>query len=73
MIKKRILSTLTIFLLIFISVTFLIPSDLVAETRKFRVEDGHYDEQKVWVESGHFQDTWVDTSHNVLVASGYFQ
>jgi len=73
MIKRRTLSTLTIFLFVFISVTFLIPSDLNAETQNFWVKDGHYEDQKVWVSEGHFKDTWVDTSHNVWVTSGYFK
>jgi len=67
MYKKTINRLLVVFLFIFISVSFLIPSDLVAETRKFWVKDGHYENQKVWVTSGYFKDTqekrWVDTSY----------
>ena len=73
MIKRRFFSILTIFLFIFILVTFLIPSDLVAETRKFWVDTSHWEDQDFWVTSGYLKDTWVDTSHNVLVESGYFQ
>jgi len=67
MYKKIIYRLLAIFLFVFISVSFLIPSDLNAETRKFWVKDGHYEDQDFWVTSGYFKDTqekrWVDTSH----------
>ena len=87
MIKRRLFSTLTVFLFVFISVTFLIPSDLNAETREFWVDTSHWETNNVWVSEGHFQDTqekrWVDTSYtvtqgywenstkNVWVSSGY--
>jgi len=74
MYKKFICRLLTIFLFVFISVTFLVPSDLVAETRKFWVSDGHYEDQNFWVTSGYLQDTqekrWVDTSYTV--SQGYW-
>jgi len=75
MYKKIIYRLLAIFLFVFISVTFLIPSDLKAETQKFWVKDGHYEDQDFWVTSGFFKDTqekrWVDTSH--MVESGYWE
>ena len=75
MYKKIIYRLLAIFLFVFIFLTFLVPSDLNAETRKFWVKDGHYENQKVWVTSGYFKDTqekrWVDTSH--MVESGYWE
>ena len=73
MYKKIIYRLLILFLFVFIFVTFLIPSDLVAEIRQFLVIDGHYEDQDFWVTSGELQDTWVDTSHNAWVTSGYFQ
>ena len=87
MIKRRLFSTLTVFLFVFIFVTFLVPSDLNAETRKFWVDEGYYEDQDFWVTGGYFKDTqekrWVDTSYkvtqgywenytiNVWVSSGY--
>jgi len=87
MIKRRLFSTLMVFLFVFISVTFLVPFDLNAETREFWVDTSHWETNNVWVSEGHFQDTqekrWVDTSYtvtrgywenstkNVWVSSGY--
>jgi|GEM_PF-2485023 len=75
--KKIIYRLLTVSLFVLIAVTFLIPSDLFAEaeTRKFWVKDGHYEDQNYWVTSGYFKDTqekrWVDTSH--MVYQGYYK
>jgi len=75
MIKRRLLSTLTIFLFVFIFVTFLIPSDLNAETREFWVDTSHWEDQEVWVTGGYFKDTqekrWIDTSYTVT--QGYWE
>ncbi len=73
--KKFTYRILAIFLFVFISVSFLVPSDLNAETRKFWVKDGYYEDQDFWVTSGYFKDTqekrWVDTSY--MVESGYWE
>jgi len=69
--KKVIYSLLAIFLFVFISVTFLIPSDLNAETRKFWVDTSHWETEKEWVDTSHLKieghwenkKEWVDTSH----------
>ena len=77
--KKVIYRILAIFLFVFISVTFLVPSDLNAETRKFWVDTSHYETEKVWVDTSHLKieghwetnKTWVDTSH--MVYQGYWK
>jgi len=79
MIKRRLLSTLTIFLFIFIFVTFLIPSDLNAETQNFWVDKSHWETKKEWVDTSHMvyqgywkdKDVWVDTSYTV--SQGYWE
>jgi len=73
MYKKIIYRILAIFLFVFISVSFLIPSDLNAETRKFWVDTSHYETEKEWVDTSHFkiEGHWED--QDFLVKSGYFK
>ncbi len=73
--KRKLFSTLTVFLFIFISVTFLTPQYLNAETRKFWIDTSHWETSKEWVSSGYWQVTprqrWVDTSYTVT--QGFWQ
>ena len=55
---------------IFISVIFIFPAELVAETYKFWVDTSHWETKPVeYIESGHWQVTprqkWIDTSYTV--------
>ena len=77
--KKIIYRLLVLFLFLFISVTFLIPSDLNAETQKFWVDKSHWEMKKEWVDTSHMvyqgywkdKDVWVDTSYTV--SQGYWE
>ena len=77
--KKIIYRLLVLLLFLFISVTFLIHSDLNAETQKFWVDKSHWEMKKEWVDTSHMvyqgywkdKDVWVDTSYTV--SQGYWE
>lgn len=59
-----------VFLVIFISVIFIFPTELVAEIQKFWVDTSHWETKPTeWIEEGHWQVTarqkWIDTSYTV--------
>ncbi len=77
--KKIIYPLLAVILFVFISVSFLIPSELNAETHKFWIDTSHWETEKEWVDTSHLKieghwetnKTWVDTSH--MVYQGYWK
>lgn len=76
MLKKityKLILILSLFLLV--SVPFLIPSKLYAESEKVWVDTSHWEVKKYWVESGYWETTlkkrWVDTSYTV--SQGYWE
>ena len=75
-IYKSISISISIFsLLLLVSVSFLIPSKLYAESEKIWVDTSHWEVKEYWVESGYWETTlkrrWVDTSYTV--SQGYWE
>jgi len=57
-------------IVIFISVIFILPTELVAEVHKFWVDTSHWDTKPIeYIESGYWKETsrqkWIDTSYTV--------
>ena len=47
-----------VFIAIFVSIIFILPTDLVAEIQKFWVDTSHWETRPTeWVEEGHWQVT----------------
>ena len=65
-----------VFLVLFISIIFILPGELVAEIHKFWVDTSHWETRPTeWIEGGYSQVTprqkWIDTSYTIN--QGYWE
>jgi len=53
--RNKIYNLLSLFLIIFISLIFLVPMCLYAETGKVWVDTSHWEGKSVWVDTSHWE------------------
>ena len=73
MYKKIIYRLVAIFLFVFISVSFLVPSNLNAETREFWVDTSYWETEPVYVDTSHLVSSGYWENQDVWVESGYWK